>query len=246
MRILTAIKQHLKSVLLPHGLAPRRILAGELKGFRMLLDLQEDTQVWRGIYEQALQSWARRNIRPASICFDVGAAEGWAALLMASCSPGGRIYAFEPSSRGNQVAETFKLNADKELAELRIIKAFVGNPSPMSSSSQPDSSIPLISLDDFCDQSGLQSCDFLKIDVDGPEVDVLDGAVKLIERCRPSLCVEIHSQAAFAEVGTRLAAWGYRFTVVHPPRHEHRPIEFNPMVFAEHVDSRPDSSPTTR
>lgn len=242
MSILKTVKARLKSILLPHGLAPRRIRGGELAGFQMLLDLQEDTQVWRGIYEQALQSWVRRQVHPGAICFDVGAAEGWVALLMASRAPGGCVYAFEPSSRGDQIQETFRLNEGRPLADLRIVKALVGNPLGTPNGSQPDNSLSLISLDDFFDQSGLQRCDILKIDVDGPEVEVLQGAVKLIERFRPQMCVEIHSRLAFAEVGRRLADWGYRTSVVYPPAHEHRPIEFNPMIFAEHGLAEPETT----
>lgn len=242
MSLLATLKRQLKSIFLPHGRVPRRIRGGELAGFRMPLDLQEDTQVWRGIYEQALQVWVRRQLHPGAICFDVGAAEGWAALLMASRAPGGCVYAFEPSSRGDLIQETFRLNEGRPLAELRIVKALVGNPLGTPDGSQPDNSVPLISLDDFFDQSGLQRCDILKIDVDGPEVEVLQGAVKLIERFRPKMCVEIHSRPAFAEVASRLADWGYRTSVVYPPAHEHRPIEFNPMIFAEHGSAVPQTA----
>jgi hypothetical protein len=226
------LKRSFKSFVLPHGIAPRRILKGELAGFRMLIDLQEDTQVWRGVYEQSLQSWVSRNVQADAVCFDVGAAEGWSSLLMAKYSPNGTVYAFEPSSRGHGIEEVFCLNSDKPLASLRVIKAFVGKFEPNAQTVKVSQAIPTISLDFFCSVEKIERCDVIKIDVDGPEVDVLDGASATIKKFFPKLCVEIHSKQALVEVSDRLDAWGYECTVVDPPRHEHRPIEFNPMVFA--------------
>jgi hypothetical protein len=225
------LKRLLKSFVLPHGIVPRRILRGELAGFRMLIDLQEDTQVWRGVYEQALQKWVAGNVRSDAVCFDIGAAEGWSSLLMAKYASKGAVFAFEPSSRGDGIEQVFRLNSDKPLASLRVVKAFVGK-SDQASELAETSSIPAISLDHFCAVERIKRCDVLKIDVDGPEVDVLDGASGTIQRFFPKLCVEIHSKQALADVSERLGNWGYEYSVVDPPRHEHRPIEFNPMVFA--------------
>jgi FkbM family methyltransferase len=232
MNILKDIKRSLKKTLLPKGLAPRRVLAGELKGFRMMLDLQEDTQVWRGVYERALQEWVRRQVQPESVCMDVGAAEGWASLLMAKYASNGAVYAFEPSTRGALIEEMFRLNGDKKLASLHVVNAFVGNPPGGGESLEGRTATPTLSIDSFFETHHLKGCDIIKIDVDGPEVDVLDGAVDVIRRYKPKMCIEIHSREAFDDVNARLATWGYTTSVTYPPRHEHRPIEFNPMIFA--------------
>jgi FkbM family methyltransferase len=232
MNILKGIKRSLKKTLLPKGLAPRRILAGELKGFRMMLDLQEDTQVWRGVYERALQEWVREQVKPKSVCLDVGAAEGWASLLLAKYASEGNVYAFEPSNRGALIEEMFRLNADRKLAALQVVNAFVGNPSVGVESLEGTHAIPTLSIDAFFAMHPLNACDVIKIDVDGPEVEVLDGAAGVIRRYKPKMCIEIHSREAFDDVNARLAKWGYTTFVTYPPRHEHRPIEFNPMIFA--------------
>jgi hypothetical protein len=225
------LKRSLKSVFLPHGIVPRRILRGELAGFTMLIDLQEDTQVWRGVYEQALQKWVAQNVRSEAVCFDIGAAEGWSSLLMAKYASKGSVFAFEPSSRGDGIEEVFRLNRDKTLASLRVVKAFVGK-SDQTPELCGKQLIPTTSLDHFCGVEKIDRCDVIKIDVDGPEVDVLDGASATIKKFFPKLCVEIHSKQALVEVSDRLDFWGYEYFVVDPPSHEHRPIEFNPMVFA--------------
>lgn len=37
-------------------------------------------------------------------------------------------------------------------------------------------------LDDYCDENGIKAIDFIKIDVEGMEIDVLDGGKKIIEK----------------------------------------------------------------
>jgi FkbM family methyltransferase len=46
------------------------------------------------------------------------------------------------------------------------------------------------------DSLGLQRLDFLKIDVEGMEIDVLNGAVQLLRACRPVLMIEHHKTDA--------------------------------------------------
>lgn len=65
--------------------------------------------------------------------------------------------------------------------------------------------VPVVPLDKL----QLTKCDFIKIDVEGMEIDVVAGAVRLIEECRPILYVEndrAEKQRALIE---RLTAHGY-------------------------------------
>jgi hypothetical protein len=45
-------------------------------------------------------------------------------------------------------------------------------------------------LDDF----GFQECSFLKIDVEGHEVEVLQGAIETIARTRPRILIEVRGK----------------------------------------------------
>lgn len=49
-------------------------------------------------------------------------------------------------------------------------------------------SVPVITVDGL----GLASCNYIKIDVEGDELAVLQGAEKTIEQFRPVLCVEVN------------------------------------------------------
>jgi FkbM family methyltransferase len=68
--------------------------------------------------------------------------------------------------------------------------------------------LPIAMLDDF----GLQDVGLIKIDVEGHELAVLRGAVKTLERDRPSLIVEIVERMngqAFAEISQLTAGLSY-------------------------------------
>jgi hypothetical protein len=77
-------------------------------------------------------------------------------------------------------------------------------------------SIALTTLDAFAEEAGLTRLDFLKADVEGWEVRMLQGGVKTLARFRPALFLELHSEhlaragSTAAEVWTLLAPLGYR------------------------------------
>jgi hypothetical protein len=57
-------------------------------------------------------------------------------------------------------------------------------------------------LDDVLGESGVSKVDFIKLDVEGAELSVLHGAMKLLEgESRPAILAEVQD--------ARTAAWGY-------------------------------------
>ena len=78
---------------------------------------------------------------------------------------------------------------------------------------------------------------FLKIDVDGYEVDVLESAKKTLQEAKPDVLVEVHSKQLEAACIDILKAYGYGVRVIpnawwriFVP--ERRPIEHNRWIFA--------------
>jgi FkbM family methyltransferase len=230
MELTRVAKQWTKRIVLPTGVRPYRIRGGRLKGMWFHFDLQHDTQVWRGIYERALQDWLAEHVDAESVCIDVGAAEGWATLLMASLAKRGMVVALEPSARGDWIEDNLRINDGSWPGRVDIHRVCAGKRSEFDAAGTE-----FVSLDDLVRDCGLERVDVVKIDVDGPELDVLDGAIEMLARFRPAVCVEAHSHQLLDGVCERLARAGYATTVVDPPPHEHRPIEYNPMVFANWV-----------
>jgi hypothetical protein len=71
-----------------------------------------------------------------------------------------------------------------------------------------ESNVRICPLDDV----GLVNISFMKIDVEGHEPSVLRGAVRLLEKEKPVLLIEIerrHNPGAFEEVETLLSGLGY-------------------------------------
>jgi FkbM family methyltransferase len=62
--------------------------------------------------------------------------------------------------------------------------------------------------------------DFVKCDVEGAEIEVLQGASKLILRDRPWLLVEVHSAENFRRLTRLLDQWNYVFTIIRDPNYE--------------------------
>lgn len=63
------------------------------------------------------------------------------------------------------------------------------------------------------DSYGFEEVDLIKVDVEGHELEVIEGARETIMRCRPTLMIEIeqrhHQQYTLAEIFERILALGY-------------------------------------
>jgi FkbM family methyltransferase len=89
-----------------------------------------------------------------------------------------------------------------------------------------------VRIDDF----NLPNCDFMKVDVEGMEIEVLVGSAETITRCRPVLYVECDRLEKTTELIMAIRKRGYK-TLVHAP-HLYNPNNFagNSMnVFSDTV-----------
>jgi FkbM family methyltransferase len=59
---------------------------------------------------------------------------------------------------------------------------------------QVEVSVLVATLDGLCEPAGLDRLDFIKIDVEGAELGVLQGAEQVIAKFRPALLVEIEAR----------------------------------------------------
>lgn len=111
------------------------------------------------------------------------------------------IFAFEPIPRLNQVIkESIEYNKDKKVKLIAkavgdapsVVKMFDNNNSSIVSEGGQEAvlEIEVITLDS--ELTELKRIDFIKIDVEGYELNVLNGAKKIIEKHRPAILVEVH------------------------------------------------------
>ncbi len=64
-----------------------------------------------------------------------------------------------------------------------------------------DKALPLTSIDHFCNESALSKLDFIKMDIEGAEMDALIGARNSINTFRPKLAISLyHKHSDFVEI----------------------------------------------
>ncbi|MCB2206379.1 FkbM family methyltransferase [bacterium] len=148
--------------------------------------------------------------------FDVGANSGVMSLQFVQRYPEATVYAFEPSEYANRrFDENLALNP--ELAERIVrVKSFVadrkvvpdsytsysswrvdtlrrnGHPRhPVHYGVSHESVDRYTTLDDFCSEHAIQSVDLIKIDTDGYEYEVLQGAARILRENHPTVLFEL-------------------------------------------------------
>lgn len=162
----------------------------------------------------------------APVVCDVGANVGFFSWRVARLRPAATVLAFEPAS-----ANVARLRRVFELAGIRgevCPQACAAAPghadlylrSSVTHSLDPgwhrdldagsgSERVELTTLDIECDRRGIGTLDLLKIDTEGAEVEVLEGARAILPRTR-HVVLEYHSAAGRAECLRLLRAAGFR------------------------------------
>lgn len=197
------------------GLRDRLTL--ERSGIRWELDLAEgiDLSIYLlGAFEPRLVGAYRKLIRPGACILDIGANIGAHTLQFAKLvGDRGRVVAYEPTAYAfGKLQANLRLNP---MLALRVtaIQAMLVASADQALTSAVVSSWPLdahardgrlsfgaerdtagavvLTLDESLRRIGVSAVDYIKIDVDGNELDVLRGAESLMREQRPTLFLEL-------------------------------------------------------
>lgn len=154
--------------------------------------------------------------RPDSIALDVGANIGISSLMLGMRLGRGKIYAFEPSPKnyefltknlknnGLENCETFCMAIGETAGELKFHESIFGAGSHVVSDEHlahdttPTISVPVHSIDELAKKLNITKLDFIKIDVEGHECAVLDGAKKTLASLKPVVFMEFNSWTTIA------------------------------------------------
>ncbi len=196
------------------------------------LDLREgiDLAIYLfGQFEAATFRLYRRHVKPGSVVLDIGANIGAHTLpLAALAGPHGQVFAFEPTAYAYaKLCANIALNpelGDRIKPEQMILAATDSGGGPIPATIP--SSWPLFreptrhalhggvqkstdgarmgTLDEYLAERKIEQVDFVKLDVDGHECAVLEGAVRTLARFKPVVAFEI-APYALAENGRSLA-----------------------------------------
>ena len=156
---------------------------------------------WLGTYELPKQRSLERFVRPGMTIFDIGAQAGFYTLLFSRLTgPSGTVYAFEPCAyEAHYLLDHIRMNG---LRNVRVIQAAVWAASGLGAltvdrgqtqnaiSGFTDSilQVPTLSLDGL----NLPPPNLIKMDVEGAESAVLEGAKRTLEHHRPVVFVALH------------------------------------------------------
>lgn len=84
-----------------------------------------------------------------------------------------------------------------------------------------------ISIDDYVFSNGLENVDFIKMDIEGAEINALKGALKTIKTFKPKLAIAIyHSMNDLAEIPLMISELGYNIFINHFTIHQEETICF--------------------
>jgi FkbM family methyltransferase len=184
--------------------APVRILRGPLRGFRWLTGTGPEGW-WLGLSEQEKLRFVAKVIAKDSVFCDVGANVGLYAMLAASkTGPAGRVFAFEPAARNcaffrehmrmNHLSNVFLSQYAIGASDGEVSFDDSGDPVGFRVSDTGRTSVRLRSIDSLVESKEMPAPHYLKIDVEGAEMDVLKGAAKTIENHRPDVFIETHNR----------------------------------------------------
>lgn len=180
-----------------------------------------------GTYQLVKIEAALEALAPAQrkMAFDVGGHVGlWSRVLAESFAT---VHAFEPVSElracfeanvthSNVMVHPHAISNTIGVLWMRPTAENSGNSHVSVDGPEGCEQVDAIRLDDFCEVFNIDRVDFIKIDTEGYEYNVIEGARKLIERCHPMFMIEQKRGAAerYArgqfDAKTRLEKLGYR------------------------------------
>jgi FkbM family methyltransferase len=205
VKILTKIYQKMMRIC-SNVIAPksrRRIIHAHFADYEMVVFANEDVgrEIWLfGRYEVDETYYFKNHIRQTDICFDVGGNLGYFSLLMARLAVHGSVHVFEPIPIN---AALIKVNAElngiqnmyvNNLAigdhrgsvefSVSVDSAYSSMHATGRSTEQQSISVPMVTLDDYLSSASLNRVDVMKVDVEGAEALVVQGASFLGEPSR--------------------------------------------------------------
>jgi FkbM family methyltransferase len=207
------------------------INAGPAKGLAYPISLPRDKAIWTGTYERELAGAVAGSVRQGDVCYDIGAHRGFFSGVFALAGAS-RVIAFEPFP--DNCAQLQRLFANNPHLPLTFEQTAVGRDDGIvefnvmpdssmgklaSSSFQPDVEsaavlkVSVRSLDSLISEGKYPAPQIIKIDVEGAEVDVLQGAKNTLLKNKPLLFIEAHSKLLAAECTTLLEGLDYRVSV---------------------------------
>lgn len=172
-----------------------------------------------GIYETQTAQVIEDFVKLGDTVIDIGSSIGAHALRLAKkVGPEGKVFTFEPSIfLYKEFLENIKLNkfnnihsenmglSDKN--EIKSIRMERLGRLDRGKIDQHCERMSFTSLDEYFKEKKLN---FIKIDTDGAEVEILNGAIKTLKKHHPIMVIEVR-ESTVSEIHNILSKLGYKF-----------------------------------
>ncbi|WP_226678953.1 FkbM family methyltransferase [Mesobacillus jeotgali] len=183
--------------------------------------IQSSLAQTRSFYElEMLEDIYSRNIKD-KVVIDVGANIGNHSIFFGKICDAKHVYSFEPANETyNILKKNIEINhlSHKMTSINKGVGRTVGNGDIVIQDSSnlgmnkinfnPEGSIQIVSLDHFFDHK-VDQIDLIKIDVEGMGVEVLYGALELIEKFKPLIYIEAESEHELIHIHALLSRYNY-------------------------------------
>lgn len=191
--------------------APETFRSAVRNGVKYDLDINKyiDHSLYFGFYDYSLDKLLNL-AEGKKVVIDVGANIGLTAVNIAKILPDAKIYGFEPDKDNISRAEyLLKINhvencrlinsgLGNERKDAKLFKVQSDNPGMNRILKESEeitdvtfSEITVVTLDDFAKENKIENIDLIKIDVEGYELKVLEGASEIIRDSSPDLFIEL-------------------------------------------------------
>lgn len=236
------------------------LMIADVAGIRMALDPADasvSSQIAAGEYEPHVSSTLERLLDEGDVFVDVGANVGYHTFgASARVGVTGRVVAVEANPENARlIAHTIESNgiANVELVPVALAagRGYVNFGTHIGSNGGflPDGAsttgsgrgtiVPTMALDDL----DLERVSVVKIDVEGAEGIVIDGATHTIERHRPTFVMEyshemttrVSARSPLEHLG-RFVAWGYSIAVIDRSTGDPQPVPTVEQLLADWGD----------
>lgn len=182
-----------------------------LNGFRLRIPVRYYKYYPEG-YEKANFDFYRSVIKADDTVIDVGGHIGLNAVVFAKLAYQGKVFVFEPAPNTfNIILETIRINGLEK--RVFVFRQAVSDKTGktffyMADSDLADNAnslvhhrldkklkkveVELTTIDDFISGNNIEKVDFIKIDVEGAELDTLKGAVNCLKAHKPKMTLGLH------------------------------------------------------
>ena len=173
----------IKNYFVPDISRERSVLFGIYRGLKLDINLRNKLQVYLGLWERETFPYLTKSIQDTEWFIDVGSGDGELCILFLLKSSVEVVYAFDPLTQcTDRMKDDLSINGIADDGRLKVSNKLVGNGPGKG----------FIKLDEIVLRNNKKG--FIKIDVEGAELDVLKSGNSILNNENVNLLIETHSK----------------------------------------------------